>query len=62
MQNDVYEQKSYIPLDDELDYTSISGKVEELINQDLYSYFVGRKNSNIVIKTVTSAIVEFKLI
>ena len=62
MQNDVYEQKSYIPLDDELDYTSISGIVEELINQDLYSYFVGRKNNNIVIKTVISAITEFNTI
>lgn len=59
MQHDVFERKSYLSLDDELTFEKISDKVYDIVYCDLYSYFVGRKDDTIIIKTAVSAISEF---
>lgn len=62
MQNEVFERKSYLSLDDELTYEQVSKAVTDIIWCDLYSYFVGRKDDTIVIKTVVSMIPELNTI
>jgi hypothetical protein len=61
MQNEVFERKSYLSLDD-CSYEEIEDVVNRSIDRELYSYFVGRKDDVIVIKTVVSTIVEFNTI
>lgn len=62
MQNDVFERKSYIPLDDDLTVDDIADIIKESFYCDLYSYFVGRKDNLIVIKTVVSSTPSFNTI
>lgn len=59
MQHEVFERKRYLSLDEELSYDKISDIVYDTIYCNLYSYFVGRKDDFIVIKTVTSTIGDF---
>lgn len=59
MQNEVFERKMYLPLDKEYSYSEIEQTVSDTVYCDLYSYFVGRKDNTIVIKTVVSITPEF---
>lgn len=59
MQNEVFERKVYLSLDRDYDSQEITDIVVDLVDCNLYSYFVGRKDDNIVIKVVISAVVEF---
>lgn len=61
MQNEVFERKSYLSLDD-CSYEEIENVVNKSFDRELYSYFVGRKDDIIVIKTAVSAITEFNTI
>ncbi len=60
MRNEICEFKTFIPLDS--DYTIIETEITNVVFSDLYSYFVGRKNDMIVIKTRTSTIIEYNTI
>ena len=59
MQNEVFEQKHYLSLDETLSYDKIQEIVDSSVTSNLYSYFVGRKEDVIVIKTVISAVPEY---
>ena len=60
MYNEIFEHKVYVALD--TDYDMLAENVNEAVHCDLYSYFVGRKDDLIVIKTVTSAEEEWNTI
>ena len=59
MQNEVFERKAYLSLDQDYTYAEIEHVVYDIIWCDLYSYFVGRKDNTIVIKAVVSTTPEF---
>lgn len=60
MRNEILSFKDTIALDD--DYDNIVDKVSVLVYDDLYSYFVGRKGENIVIKVCYSETPEYNTI
>lgn len=62
MQHDVFERKTFLSLDDDYSYLDIKEIMSDMITDDIYSYFVGRKENTIIIKVVTSAISEFNTI
>ena len=59
MQNDVFEQKNYLSLDDDWSAEEISNFIQNIISCNLYTFFVGRKDNRIVIKTTISSIEDF---
>lgn len=62
MQHDVFERKEFLPLDAVYSYAYIKEFMSDMVSDDVYSYFVGRKENRIVIKVVTSAVPEFNTI
>lgn len=59
MQNEVFIRKTTISLDNDYTPEEIEHIVAEIIYCDLYSFFVGRKDNHIVIKTAVSIIPEY---
>ena len=60
MYNEIIELKDYIPIDS--DENEIVDKVYNMIHCDLYSYFIGRKNDDIIIKVCYAVNVEYNTI
>ena len=59
MQNELFERKARLSLDESHSYDEIEFIVRELVYSNLYSYFVGRKDDNIIIKVTTSSVEEY---